>query len=97
MTRRQFYKLVVLTLNIQEKTNAYTALELSGVSNNVCVYVMDNGFESGRDFDGFYRLSVGEEDKETYTACVRHLERLLHNNSPVPDESNGAKENKSLS
>lgn len=97
MTRNELHELIDLVIEVQESTEATVSVNLSNYSIPVTVYIADSDFNIDLHYNITYHFYGDEHDKDKLDSCKEYLNRLLHNSSPVPDESNGAKENKSLS
>ncbi|WP_281550198.1 hypothetical protein [Murimonas intestini] len=95
MTRNELHELIDLVYEVQESTEATICVNLSNYSIPVTVYIADSDFDIKLHYDKTYHFDGDEHDKDKLDSCKEYLNRLLHNNSPVPDQSNGAKENKS--
>ncbi|MCR1842788.1 hypothetical protein [Murimonas intestini] len=83
MTREQIHSLVDMVLDVQEQTSAYADIDISNHGGLVNVYVMDQGFDAARRYDGHYNF-VGDmdvwaenENKKAYKKCTAHLDRLM--------------------
>lgn len=62
MERAMAAELLELSLRVMNETDHYISMSVNNYGSFISVYVMENGFRKGGDFDGrsiFYRLQRG--------------------------------------
>ena len=52
--KKKIEELFRLAMKAQEKTSAYVSFETSNHGWGCVVIIMDDGFETGREYDGYY-------------------------------------------
>lgn len=72
--KKKIKELFRLAMKAQEKTSAYVSFETSNHGWGCVVIIMDDGFETGREYDGYYPMDMFYPD-ETWVSCQR-----LHSN-----------------
>lgn len=77
-------ELFELSLEAQQKTNAYVSFNVSNNRSLSCVVtIMDNGFDKDKISDGFYIIVFDEDHEEhqitasDHAVAVDHLKRLI--------------------
>ena len=78
--KKKIEELFRLAMKAQEKTSAYVSFETSNHGWGCVVIIMDDGFETGREYDGYYSMDMFHPDKtseEEYQKAKEHLIRLL--------------------
>lgn len=59
--KKKIKELFQLAMKAQEKTSAYVAFETSNHGWGCVVIIMDDGFETGREYDGYYPILLNRE------------------------------------
>ena len=78
--KKKIEELFRLAMKAQEKTSAYVSFETSNHGWGCVVIIMDDGFEIGREYDGYYPMDMfypDEASEEEYQKAKEHLVRLL--------------------
>lgn len=78
--KKKIEELFRLAMKAQEKTSAYVSFETSNHGWGCVVIIMDDGFETGREYDGYYLMDMfypDETSEEEYQKAKEHLIRLL--------------------
>ena len=78
--KKKIEELFRLAMKAQEKTSAYVSFETSNHGWGCVVIIMDAGFETGREYDGYYPMDMfysDETSEEEYQKAKEHLIRLL--------------------
>lgn len=78
--KKKIEELFRLAMKAQEKTSAYVSFEISNHGWGCVVIIMDDGFETGREYDGYYPMDMfysDETSEEEYQKAKEHLIRLL--------------------
>lgn len=56
--KKKIEELFRLAMKAQEKTSAYVSFETSNHGWGCVVIIMDDGFETGREYDGYYPMDM---------------------------------------
>lgn len=78
--KKKIEELFRLAMKAQEKTSAYVSFETSNHGWGCVVIIMDDGFETSREYDGYYPMDMfysDETSEEEYQKAKEHLIRLL--------------------
>lgn len=78
--KKKIEELFRLAMKAQEKTSAYVSFETSNHGWGCVVIIMDDGFEMGREYDGYYTMNMfypDETSEKEYQKAKEHLIRLL--------------------
>lgn len=78
--KKKIEELFRLAMKAQEKTSAYVSFETSNHGWGCVVIIMDDGFETDREYDGYYPMDMfysDETSEEEYQKAKEHLIRLL--------------------
>lgn len=78
--KKKIEELFRLAMKAQEKTSAYVSFETSNHGWGCVVIIMDDGFEIGREYDGYYPVDMfypDEASEKEYQKAKEHLIRLL--------------------
>lgn len=76
--KKKIEELFRLAMKAQEKTSAYVSFETSNHGWGCVVIIMDDGFETGREYDGYYPMDMfysDETSEEEYQKAKEHLIR----------------------
>ena len=78
--KKKIEELFRLAMKAQEKTSAYVSFETSNYGWGCAVIIMDDGFKTEREYDGYYRMDMfypDETSEKQYQKAKEHLIRLL--------------------
>ena len=83
MERVMAAELLELSLRVMNETDHYISMSVNNYGSFISVYVMENGFQKGGDFDGAFYISPitegigGNYGDEEFEKAKKYLNKLL--------------------
>lgn len=67
-----------LAFDVMDKTEAVVSLNVSNYGPLAHIYIMNDGFDSEKGFDGTYYIGMGRHPEKEFQEAKGHLESLLN-------------------